>query len=88
MNKKILLRILIDILLMVSVIHGWWFFVVPLGLIGAYLFLYFVEIIIAGVVYDSLFGLIPEMGIKGHAGIITVVIILGIVSGVKKVVRK
>ncbi len=88
MNKKILPRIIIDLILFLSVLNGWWFVALPLGLIGAYMYAHFVEIIIAGIIYDSLFGYIPGMGNRAYIGTIVAVVIYGTLSGLKKVVRK
>jgi uncharacterized membrane protein YfhO len=88
MQNKIFYRILIDLLLILSVIHGWWFVAVPLMLIGAFYFSYFIEGIVAGIAYDSLFGFIPEMGWYQYIGTILSVIIVGGVAGMKKVLRE
>ena len=88
MNKKIISRIIINLILCVSVLNGWWFVAVPLGLIGAYVYSYFVEIIIAGIAYDSLFGLVPGMGIRAYMGIIISGVGIGVVGLMKKVIRK
>lgn len=88
MNRNILSRIILDILIAISLLNGWWFIALPLALIGSYSFSYFIEVVIAGIVYDSLFGFIPGMGLKGYAGTISAIVIVLILSLVKKVVRK
>lgn len=88
MKHKIALRLILDIPLAFAVIEGWWFAALPLGLIGAWAFPYYFEIFIAGVVYDSLFGLVPDMGIKGYAGMIVATAVLSMIGGFKKVTRR
>ena len=88
MNKKITVRIVLDIFLAISVLNGWWFLAIPLGLVGVYAYPYFIEIIIAGIAYDSLFGLIPGMGMRAYAGTVITIMSIVIVSLIKKVVRK
>ena len=78
MKSKVITRIIIDLLLAVSVLQGWWFIALLLGIIGLWMFPYYIELIIAGIVYDSLFGMIPKMGWKEYIGTILSVVIFGI----------
>ncbi len=87
MNKTSI-RITADIILAVSVVNGWWFVIVPIGIIGAWNYLFFIEILLVGIIYDSLFGFVPSMGIWGYVGsIISVVILIGVLCS-KKVLRR
>lgn len=70
MNKSLLTRLIIDLLMFISVINGWWFVTFPLIIVGLWLFPFFIETILAGIVYDSLFGLVPETGIWAYIGTI------------------
>lgn len=70
MNKSILIRIIIDIVLFISIIKGWWFIAFPLIIFSVWLLPFFIESIIAGIVYDSLFGLISGLGIWSYTGTI------------------
>ncbi len=88
MNKKTIFRIVIDLILFLAVLNGWWFIVIPFGFFGVYTYLYFIEILIAGIMYDSLFGFIPGMGVQAYIGTIVAVIIIVIMNLVKRVVRK
>jgi len=81
-------RIIIDILIICLLIPGYWFLALPLAIISAWYFPYFVEVIIAGIVYDALFGFIPGMGAWQYAGTIGSVIIFLIMFLSKKVVRR
>ena len=85
---KLSFRIITDLLLLISVVNGWWFIALPLSLMGAWNFPYFIEIILAGIAYDSLFGLVPEMGLWGYAGTIMAVIGSIVANVLKKIVRR
>jgi len=87
MNKNLLTRIFIDLLIIITVLNGWWFFALPLALIGAWLFPYFVELIVAGIGYDSLFGFVPGMGAWGYAGTIVSIVLFAGIVGAKRWVR-
>ena len=87
MNKNILLRIILDLLITFCISRGWWYFALPLGFVGAWSFPYFFELIIAGIAYDSLFRMVPGMGWGSDMGTIVSVISMLIISGVKRFVR-
>ena len=88
MKKVILHRIIIDLLIIASVFHGWWFIALPLALFGSWKYPRFIEIILAGIIYDSLFGFVPEMGVAGYVGTIVSVVVFLLVMVLKRVVRK
>lgn len=91
MNKGFLktpLRIAADILLIVALIQGWWLVALLVGLFGSWYFFFYIELVIAGLVYDSLFGMAPGMGVKGHLGIIIAVVIFFAARILKRVVRR
>ncbi|MEK7641597.1 MAG: hypothetical protein AAB365_01225 [Patescibacteria group bacterium] len=88
MQNNFGLRIVLDILIFSAVIHGWWFIAVPLALSGAWKYAYFCEFIIAGIIYDSLFGLVPGNGVAGYAGIILSIVLLLLVAILKRVLRR
>lgn len=88
MNKQIIIRIFIDLLIVIMVINGYWLIALPLAIIGTYLFSYFIEIIIAGLIYDSLFGLISGNGFWDYIGIIFTTFSWIIVVSLKGVVRR
>jgi len=67
---KITLRIIVDIILAIAIIQGWWFVALPLALFGVWYFQYFLEIIFAGLAYDSLFGCTACINIVDHLGFI------------------
>jgi hypothetical protein len=88
MNSKVASRILLDACIFLVIIHGWWFVALPLALIGVSRHAYFIELIIAGLIYDSLFGLGPEMGIWGYVGILSSAGIFTLALIFKKIMRK
>ncbi len=87
MKYSIIFRILLYLALAFTVINGWWFVSIPLIIIGIWLFSFKFEILIAGIVYDALFGMVGSMGVKGYIGTIVAVVILGSIYLLKKVVR-
>lgn len=88
MNRKIIYRIILDLIIILLVFNALWFFALPLSLLGAWFLPNFIEIIIAGIAYDSLFGMGNEMGVYGYVGTIVSILILIVVWVMKKVVRE
>ena len=88
MNAKVFIRILLDFILFISILNGWWFIAMPVGFIGCWYEKYFIEIIIAGIAYDALFGMVRGMGVQGFMGTIVGVIIYITVVLFKKMVRR
>lgn len=84
---KIILRIVLDIGIVIAVFNGWWFIVLPLSFVGIWLLPFFIEIVIAGLIYDSLFGFVPEMGIWGYVGTLTSIFFLFIIALIKGNIR-
>jgi len=80
-------RIILYLLIAFSILNGWWLLALPLIIIGVWKFAFRIEILIAGVVYDALFGMIPGTGLHGYMGTITAIIILIILSIFKKLLR-
>jgi len=88
MNKNTIKRLICDLLILISVMNGWWPIAIVVGLFGNWFFLYFIEIIIAGVIFDSLFGYNQYLGVVGYYGTIITVVIFIIISGLKKVLGR
>jgi hypothetical protein len=88
MSKSLIVRIIVDILIAFCVLQGWWFFALPIAVIAAWFSPYFIEMIVAGIVYDSLYGSIPTQGIWDYVGTIASVAILAMESGLKRAIRK
>jgi hypothetical protein len=88
MNNKIFIRIIIDIVIGITIIYGWWPLALVVVLIGIWMYDYFFEAIIAGLAYDSLFGLVPETGSIGYLGIISSVVLFTVMIALKKTLRR
>ncbi len=88
MNTKTVYRIILDLCIITTVIQGWWFFALPLALIGVWTFPFFIEIMCVGILYDALFNFGPEMGMWAYSGTVASVCIFIVVYFVKKVARK
>jgi len=88
MNKNTAYRIVADIAVLICIIHGWWFIALPISLLASWLCPYYIEIIIAGLAYDAMFGSFPETGLWGYAGTISSIMIALFIAGAKRVVRK
>jgi len=81
-----LTRLIFGIVLLISVINGWWFIIVPLGILGLWIFPYYVEFIVAGLGYDAIFGL-TEDSVSRFIGLIVTLVISLIVVFLKKFLR-
>ncbi|MDE1974918.1 MAG: hypothetical protein KGI49_00155 [Patescibacteria group bacterium] len=87
MKEDVVIRVILDIVLAVSIIFGWWFVFVPLGLLCLWMFPYYAELIAAGFLYDSLFDMDRGLGVVGFSGIIITAVITVAFSVLKLVVR-
>jgi hypothetical protein len=87
-RNNIYIRILIDIILFYSVINGWWIVSIPLGILGTWFRESFIELIIAGVAYDALFGMNSSLGLAGWIGTITAVVLYTCILLTKRFIRK
>jgi hypothetical protein len=86
--NKVTFRIIIDLLIFISLVNAWWFFIIPLGLIGLWFFPYFFEIILAGIAYDGLYGLVPGMGTRAFIATIIAVVTMIVFAVLKRMLRK
>ncbi len=88
MNKKLLSRIIVDVLLLTSVIYGWWIVVLVVSLACLLFFMNYIEIVIFGILFDAIFGNNQNLGIYGYLGTIVSFAIFGIFYGLNLVLRK
>jgi len=79
------MRVAIDIALFIFVINGWWPLVIVSGIIGAWYWPHFAELIVAGIAYDALFGMV---GARGWIGTIVSILLYTIILSIKKFVRR
>jgi hypothetical protein len=87
-NRRIVIRIAVDAFIAVAVIQGWWYAALAVGLVAAWSYDFFPELIVAGIAYDSLFGLSEVLRLGSFLGTIVSVIALVLAGGIKKVVRR
>lgn len=88
MNKKIFYRIIVDVLIAICILQGWWFVALPIAIISVWRFPGYIEIIVAGIAYDSLFGYSAEYGIWGYAGTLIATFIFVSLFFIRKLLRK
>ena len=88
MTNRIIFRILLDAFIAIAVFHAWWFIALPLALFCIWQYPFFLEIIIAGFIYDALFGSGSASDPWSYLGTIVSIICMAAVAGMKKVVRK
>ena len=82
-------RIICDLLIAIAVINGWWFVAISIGILSVWIFPYFIEIVIAGFFYDSLFGYNSStLDIAGYYGTISTLIIIVVSMTLKSVLRR
>ena len=86
--KTLFKRLIIDVLLVIAIFGGWWFVAIPFAIIGMWICPFFLEIIIAGIIYDALFGYSSIFGLAGYIGTIISITIFLVIVLLKKVVRK
>ncbi len=87
MQKNSIIRLVVNILLFVSVLNGWWPIAFIVGVGGAWYWPHFIEIIVAGVAYDALFGMISGTSIHGWIGTIVSIVLYTVILLIKKIVR-
>jgi len=85
--SKHILRITLDIIIFLCLIQGWWYFALLLGLIGLWNLELYIEIILAGLIYDALYGSVATYGVAGSVGLIVGAILFAVLVVIKKVVR-
>lgn len=88
MGNKIAIRIAFDAAIALSAVFGLWYVFLPLGLIAAWFFPYYAELVAAGFVYDALFNMDRGFGLFGYAGLITTIVALAAVSFLKFIIRR
>lgn len=87
-NKHIIYRIIADLLIFIFIIQGWWIPALIIGIFCLWKFQFYIEIIIAGLTFDILYGFISELGVQGYIGLIVSILFFILFIIIKKVVRK
>ena len=76
MNRQLLIyRIIIDFIIFVFVLEGWWYAILPLGIVALWSFPFYIEFLLFGIIYDSLFGFTFAIGWFGYTGTIVTLLI-------------
>jgi hypothetical protein len=88
MNKLIITRIVIDFIILISVISGWWHIALIISMISLMFFPFFIEMIIFGIIFDALFGYNQSLGISKYAGTILSVSIFLIIYWLQNTLRR
>lgn len=89
MNKNIIYRIIVDISIAIFILQGWWFVALPILLVSAWKFPGYVEIVVAGIAYDSLFNYSTETAsLLEYVGVLTTTAIFVCLFFVKQLLRK
>lgn len=88
MKHKLAKRLILDLLLIFSVLNGWWAFSLFFGLIGLCLFDYFIEIIFAGIIFDSIFGQNTGSGFWSYFGIVFSILFFALITWLRQVLRR
>ncbi len=88
MIKNIPLRIGADILILICLLQSWWLAAFAVAIISAWFFPYFIELVAAGIIFDALYGMVPDMGVWGYISTIEAVVVFGLVAGIRSMVRK
>ncbi|MFA6601409.1 MAG: hypothetical protein WCT02_00905 [Candidatus Paceibacterota bacterium] len=89
MSKRTFLRITTDLALLLCVLEGWWIPAIVIGVLGLWYFSFYVfDFLVAGILFDSLFGIVSKLAWVSYAGTILSLMLAELVQTVKKLVRK
>jgi hypothetical protein len=88
MQSRPLIRIVADLILLILVVYGQWYVALPLGLVAAWLFPYYVELLMLGLIHDALFGLGHGLDPWAHAGLVIAIVALGLASFLRGFMRR
>lgn len=81
-------RLVIGLVILFFVIHGWWFVALPISVVYSFFVFHYYEIIFFGIVYDSLFGYVGVADFwKGYIGTIVSVALFFLIFFIKRWVR-
>ncbi len=81
------LRITADVIVFLCVIFGWWYVAILVGLISAWVFPRYAELVIAAFMYDVLYTMHLEKGIWGYMFTLGTAGLLMLIGYLKTVVR-
>lgn len=81
-------RILSDLIMIFCVLNGWWYIALVVAIFSAWSFDYFFEVIIAGMIFDSLFGYLESIKLAGYYGTIISLSIFIMIELLKRFLRR
>lgn len=87
MTNDLTLRITIDVIIVIAVLMGWWFVALPVGIIAAWVFPKYLELIVFSFMHDVLFGFSNSMIIWSYSWTIVSSIIIVAMYFLKVIVR-
>lgn len=80
-------RVIFDIIIFFAVLNGYWPIALFFAIAGLFLFEHYFEIIVFGIMYDSLFGYVSIHALYGYVGSILSVLIFVFATILKRAVR-
>ena len=80
-------RVVLDVLIVIAILQGWWFVALPLVMIGTWSYVWFVESVVAGLAFDALYGM-ADLGVRGYLGIIVSVGVVVLLKIIRTLIRK
>ncbi|MBU6426821.1 hypothetical protein KGQ27_01100 [Patescibacteria group bacterium] len=86
--NKLTIRIVLDIILFVCIVNAWWYFALPLAVVGAFAFPFYIEFIVAGIMYDALFAMVQGMGVWAYSGTIVSLVLFIMITTLKNFIRR
>ncbi|MEI6304868.1 MAG: hypothetical protein WCP09_02500 [Candidatus Taylorbacteria bacterium] len=84
---KFLRRIIFDVAILACLVQGWWYAALIVAVIAAWNHKMYVELIIAGLIYDSLYGPVSMNNMTTHIGLTICVVLFILIGIMKKVIR-
>ena len=84
---RLIKRILWDFAILVCLVQGWWYAAIIIAMICAWNHKLYLEIIIAGLIYDSLYGPVAVNSISSYIGLTLGIALFIMISIMKRVIR-
>lgn len=81
-------RLVFGIVSLICIAQGLWYIAFVLALICLWIFPLYIEVLILGFIYDSLFGFMPKMGLASYSGTIFAVVLFIAALLASRFVRK
>ena len=87
MHTNPTLRILLDAAIVVCILLGWWYIALPLAILCAWVLPCYLELVLGGIFFDSLYGIGRGLGLMGFLGVIASLVLGGIIILLKAIVK-